>query len=135
MRMVLTILSIALLFSATGCSLTNKPDPPEYTVRPYNAESIDISTSVPSVKILSDDTFVLIDGGSSSCKNKIESVNVKNDVLNIKYVSLAPETVCTMDFVIDPQEVSFSSSRSLQNINKVEVTTIWGKTVEAEIFK
>lgn len=135
MRILLTILSITLLLSATGCSTSGETNKPDYTVKPYDDENIDISTSSPSVKILSANTFVLIDGGSSSCRNKIESINVEDNILKIKYVPLPPDTVCTMDFVIDPQEISFNSSTSLQGIRSVEVTTIWGKTVRAEFSK
>jgi hypothetical protein len=140
----ITIVVLAVTF-LSGCSSSsvseNKPsDTPlketelffsitdESENQTFNEETF---AEVPFIKDITANSFLLIDGASSSCPNIIENILLdKQNTITIAYKTPNPKVVCTADFRLTATKVTIKDpgynhkSLSFQIKNKENVKDI-----------
>lgn len=120
----LLLLPLTALFFISGCaqSLPASPDAPmpsensdlvklDTSESSYNSELPSEVSLAPAVLEITESSFVLVDGGSSSCPKTIDSVvyDKEEASVNIYYEVLPPETPCTRDFVLKATQINFDN--------------------------
>lgn len=77
----------------------------------------------PMVLNLTESSFTLVDGGSSSCPNVINSVvfNEDENNININYEGFPPGQACTLDYVMTASQVNLDSF-SIPSVDDVTFT-------------
>ena len=115
-KILLIIPVIGSLLLMSGCSEHNNNIPYEAPViktnnTDYTSEmnlNYEDFQNVPIVTDLTDKSFVLIQGGSSSCPNVIKELTVnKTNKVTIVYEEGKTEQVCTMDFVLTATKIEY----------------------------
>lgn len=151
-----SLLAVSALIGLTLVACSSANEQPETSPMPNpgetinNSESLDffatettedlgldlMAVTTPSIYNITDNSFTIIDGGSSSCRNVVESVTLSKaeNLLTIAYETLPADTACTMDFVIYPQTITLEDTNVLSSQDELtfEVQTITGQTVVAE---
>lgn len=150
----LVIVSASLGLVLSGCSGSggggSSPTPSspgvsdvvelDFSVAEAEIVDVDLATVVtPSVMDVTDDSFVLVDGGSGSCPNVIDGVSFDeaSNVILVSYEQLPEETACTMDFVLKPQVVTLKDSPVTvsSDLWTFEVKNIMGTVTPAPVVE
>lgn len=102
-----------------GCTPNNASEPPKPDVSGLTFSTSDISSTTDiakqktsfGVKNVTSKSFVILDGGSSSCPNVVQEIILddENKNLIIKYEILSSGTVCTADFVFRATQVNLDN--------------------------
>ena len=131
--------SVLLIAGCTPNTSSNEPDETisySVSVPTEDFNYMELETT-PSITVIKDSSFVLVDGGSSSCPHEIEDVDLdlETNVLTIEYKKMPDNKICTADFQYAPQEIVLKGINKTTDLSSFEYILIndFGQTSSLEI--